>query len=325
MRTAALVLVVFTIGASSANLLLDSEWENFKVAHNKQFGSIQEHDARRAIFAENLKLINRHNAEYEAGLHTFTVGVNQYADKTNAEFVREFNGFQMSSAENKHQHQHSGVGLPKSVDWRKEGYVTPVKNQAQCGSCWAFAAVATMEGANFKKTGNLVSLSEQNLVDCVTKDYGCNGGLPADGVEYVIKNKGIDTEKSYPYTARDGRCSYSKNAIGATMSKVVAIKSGSEASLQSALATEGPVAVGIDASHFSFQFYSSGVYNERRCSTQQLDHGVTAVGYGTEDGKDYWLVKNSWGKSWGEQGYIKMARNNNNMCGIATMAIYAVA
>merc|ERR1711955_12087 len=115
----------------------------------------------------------------------------------------------------------NGEAVPAEVDWRNKGYVTPVKNQAQCGSCWAFAAVATMEGANYKKTGKLVSLSEQNLVDCVTKDFGCNGGLPADGVEYVIKNKGIDTEKSYPYTARDGRCSYSKNAIGATMSKVV--------------------------------------------------------------------------------------------------------
>jgi len=320
-----LALVLFVFGASKANLLLDSEWETFKIAHNKQFGSIQEHDARRAIFAENLRLINRHNAEYEAGLHTFTVGVNEYADMTTAEFVREFNGLHVSPYETKHRHQHNGAEMPAEVDWRTKGYVTPVKNQAQCGSCWAFAAVATMEGANYKKTGKLVSLSEQNLVDCVTKDFGCKGGYPTDAINYVVDNKGIDTESGYPYTAKDGQCKYSNGFIGATISKAVGIESGSEASLQSAVATVGPVAVGIDANHFSFHFYKKGVYHPKHCSTKDLDHGVTAVGYGTEDGKDYWLVKNSWGESWGESGYIKMARNQNNLCGISTQAVYAVA
>merc|ERR1719376_1700431 len=174
-----------------------------------------------------------------------------------------------------------------------KGYVTPVKNQAQCGSCWAFSAVVSMEGAHFKKTGKLVSLSEQNLVDCVHEDYGCRGGFPYDGVSYAIRNRGIDTEASYPYTARDGYCHFRNS--------------------------------NVDATHYSFQLYHSGVYNEPRCSSVRLDHGVAAVGYGTENGQQYYLVKNSWGSHWGEGGYIKMMRNPSNQCGIATNACYALA
>merc|ERR1712066_1043186 len=156
--------------------------------------------------------------------------------------------------------------------------------------------------------GDLVSLSEQQLMDCDHKDMACNGGLPQVPIEYVVSNDGgIDTEESYPYAMRKhSSCQYDEANKGAT-------------------ATVGPISVGIDASHFSFQLYHGGVYHSMFCSSTRLDHGVAVVGYGSEGGKDFWLVKNSWGGSWGEKGYIKMSRNRNNNCGIATMAVYASA
>jgi len=214
--------------------------------------------------------------------------------------------------------------VPKTVDWRKKGLVTPIKDQAQCGSCWAFAAVASLEGQHALSTKKLVSLSEQNLVDCSGPEgnFGCEGGLPDQGYQYIIDNKGIDTEAAYPYTAEDDQCAFNKKKIGATITKFTDIATGDESALQKAVATIGPISVGIDASQDSFQSYTSGIYDEENCSTTQLDHGVTVVGYGSENGKDYWLVKNSWGTVWGIKGYIKMSRNAQNQCGIATLASY---
>merc|ERR1712142_1344803 len=231
------------------------EWEHFKIKYGKNLLTGQEHDARKNIFANNLKFIEKHNAEHALGLHTYTVGINQFADLTNEEFVQQFTGFKAmddlpeSSVE-------IDVERPAEIDWRQKGAVTPVKNQAQCGSCWAFSTTGTIEGAYFKKTGKLVSLSEQNLMDCSRPNHGCNGGNPYMALLFTIQQGGIDTEESYPY---------------------------------------------------------------------RLDHGVLAVGYGTENGQDYYNVKNSWGKQWGLDGYIKMARNRQNNCGIATMACYAIA
>jgi len=220
----------------------------------------------------------------------------------------------------------NGKPTAQSVDWRDKGVVTPVKDQQQCGSCWAFSAVASMEGQLALNTSKLVSLSEQNLVDCSTEqgNQGCNGGLMDLAFQYVIDNNGIDTEESYPYEGFDDDCQYDPKSVGAHITSFTDIQSGSEKDLESAVTTIGPISVAIDAGHQSFQLYKSGVYNEAKCgsSERSLNHGVTAVGYGTQNGKDYWIVKNSWGTTWGTKGYILMSRNSKNQCGIATMSSY---
>jgi len=217
--------------------------------------------------------------------------------------------------------------LADAIDWREKGAVTEVKDQGQCGSCWSFSATGSVEGVHFIANGTLVSLSEQNLLDCSSSygNEGCNGGLMNWAYQYIINNKGIDTENSYPYQTRTGSCQYNADHVGATISAFKDVPAGNEDALLAAV-NEHPVAVAIDASQNSFQLYKSGVYYESRCSSSRLDHGVLAVGYGKEEnGSEYWIVKNSWGKNWGENGYLKMARNKNNNCGIATQASFPQA
>lgn len=256
----------------------------------------------------------------------YTLEMNKFGDLDAGEFANIYNGYRSrrSSSNTTAKFVATGAQLPDEVDWRTKGCVTGVKNQGQCGSCWAFSATGSLEGQHQLKTGNLVSLSEQNLVDCSGKygNDGCNGGLMDDAFEYIKANHGIDTEASYPYVARDERCRFNPSNVGATDTGYVDIKHDDENALQEASATIGPISVAIDASHSSFQMYSGGVYYEPSCSSTQLDHGVLVVGYGTYNGEAYWLVKNSWGTDWGMKGYIMMSRNRDNNCGIASEASY---
>ncbi|CAF1556507.1 unnamed protein product, partial [Didymodactylos carnosus] len=208
--------------------------------------------------------------------------------------------------------------------WRDKGYVTPVKTQGQCTSDWAFSATGSLEGQHFNATGKLVTLSEQNLIDCSTKqgNMGCVGGTANQAFQYIKDNSGIDTEDSYPYEDDDDLCRFKAESVGANITGFMNITSKNESALQEAVATIGPISAVIDASHNSFQLYKQGVYHELFCSQIHLNLAVLVVGYGTESGTDYWLVKNSWGVSWGDQGYIKMTRNKRNECGIATSASY---
>jgi len=320
---ALLALFVAAALAASVQVKLDADasWTAWKAKYNKNYLSAEEDAVRKAIFEKNVAYINKHNSQG----HSYTLGMNQFGDLTNAEYQAMYLT-KMVPTRNGSAFVQGNEIVPDSVDWRTQGYVTPIKDQGQCGSCWSFSTTGSFEGAHFKATGKLVSFSEQNLVDCSTKqgNQGCNGGLMDNAFTYIIQNGGLDTEASYPYTARDGTCKYNPANSGGTLSKFVDVTSGSETALESAVATIGPVSVAIDASHNSFQFYKSGVYNELLCSSKNLDHGVLAVGYGTDAGKDYWIVKNSWGTSWGNQGYILMSRNKKNQCGIATAASYPI-
>jgi cathepsin L len=290
--------------------------------HDKAYSS-EEFQTRYAIFKSNMDYV----AEWNSRNSETVLGLNVMADLTNEEYQSIYLGTRvdLTDAGRLVEDVDDVVPTADTVDWRTKGAVTPIKNQGQCGSCWSFSTTGSVEGAYFLSTGNLVSLSEQNLMDCSTSygNQGCNGGLMDNAFRYIIANKGLDTEASYGYTAKDGTCHYTAANSGAHISSYKDVSAGSEAALLTAV-TQQPISVAIDASHNSFQLYKSGVYYEAACSATRLDHGVLAVGYGTDGSSDYWIVKNSWGTSWGMQGYINMARNRNNNCGIATMASYPI-
>lgn len=309
--------ILFCVAVATGTVL--DEFKAFKSKYSKIYRNEAEHTHRLTAFADNLQYIARHNEEAAQGKHTFTLGVNKFADLTHEEWQAKFN--QRKNVEDKPVQNSEPIdGRAAEVDWREQGYVTEVKDQGQCGSCWSFGATGSMEGAIFKKTGELTSLSEQNLVDCDHNSNACNGGLEIYAFDYVIGNKGINTEADYAYESGDGsrhRCRYDATKTTLTISSYTEYARGEEL-MTNTLATEGPLSVGIDAGQRSFQHYSSGIYYEPNCHTLLLNHAVLAVGYGSTDDGDYYIVKNSWGTSWGDSGYVLMARNRDNNCGIAS-------
>ena len=314
-----LVLSALAVGCLAAPV--DDEFEAFKTQFNKVYESDEDERYHKSIFLNTKAYIDQHNADKSL---TYTLGINEYADIDPEMFAKERNGYLGRHNDNSTEvFVATGVKLPSSVDWREKGVVTNVKNQGQCGSCWAFSATGSLEGQHALKTGNLVSLSEQNLVDC-SKDEGnkgCKGGLMIKAFKYIKENGGIDTEESYPYKAENGRCRFKQADVGATLTGYKSIEEKDCKALKEAVATVGPISAAMDASEMSFQLYDGGIYKPRKCSSTKLDHGVLVVGYGTEDGTDYWLMKNSWGRSWGMEGYFKIAAADD-LCGICTDASY---
>ncbi|XP_033624840.1 cathepsin L1-like [Asterias rubens] len=323
-----LILTLCIAATLAVNTDLDQEWGLWKDSNQKLYDADEE-VFRRFVWEYNYKVVNEHNTRYALGHTSYTMAMNSLADLTHTEFKKRMNNYIMPNTTYKRVDSFVDTSsLPATVDWRPKGYVTPVKNQLQCGSCWAFSATGSLEGQTFNKTGKLPSLSEQNLVDCASASKyscsGCEGGQMSGAFMYVHDNNGIDSEESYPYQAKDKKCRFKRAHVAGTVKSYVSVPSMDEKALQKDVATVGPISVAIDASHQSFQLYHSGVYDEPQCSQTQLDHGVLAVGYGTEDSQDYWLVKNSWGTNWGMKGFIMMSRNVQNQCGIATDASYPI-
>ncbi|KAK1301118.1 Oryzain alpha chain [Acorus calamus] len=307
---------------------LRSMYETWLRHHGKAYNGLDEKEKRFEIFKDNVQYVDERNGDPRL---SFRLGLNRFADLTNEEYRSRFLGTRVNATRGTERRSsdryayRGGEELPESVDWREKGAVAPVKDQGSCGSCWAFSTVASVEGINQIVTGDLISLSEQELVDCdVAYNQGCNGGLMDYAFQFIINNGGIDTEEDYPYKANDGRCDTNrKNARVVSIDGYEDVPVNDEKALQKAVASQ-PVSVAIEAGGRDFQLYQSGIFTGT-CGTQ-LDHGVAAVGYGTENGKDYWIVRNSWGKNWGEAGYIRMERNVPGLatgkCGIVMEASY---
>jgi len=288
----------------------------------ERFTDKAEHDMRFNIFKDNLDQIKTHND----GDHTWSMGITQFADMTREEFEAFLarSGSQME----RHNADHdlfdpSGYGSnPNAVDWVAKGAVTPVKDQGQCGSCWAFSTTGCLEGQNFMVNGVLSSFSEQELVDCSTGDgnNGCNGGLMDYGFKFV-KESGICMESDYSYDGADGTCKSSRCTPAIAAGKVTSwtdVAQGDEDALETAVANVGPIAIAVDA-NFKWQMYSGGIMSASLCPANKLDHGVLMVGYDTSGG--YWKIKNSWASTWGENGYLRIVKGSN-ACGLANSASY---
>uniref|UniRef100_I3J686 Cathepsin L.1 n=1 Tax=Oreochromis niloticus TaxID=8128 RepID=I3J686_ORENI len=314
------VAAVLAVSSCASISLEDLEFHAWKLKIEKSYASPSEKAQRKQIWLNNRKLVLIHNALADQGLKSYCLGMTQFADMENQEYKKLISQGCLGSFNDSLPRRGSTFNrLPK-------GTVLPKTDQQQCGSCWAFSATGALEGQHFKKTGKLVPLSEQQLVDCSCKfrNNGCNGDLMNWAFQYIRDNGGVDTEKSYRYEAKDGQCRYRSNSIGAKCNGYVDVSLFEEA-LKETVATIGPISVATDISHKSLQLYESGVYDEHRCSNIHLNHAVLAVGYGTENGHDYWLEKKtSTCLHWGDKGYIKMTRNKDNQCGIATAASYTL-
>jgi len=306
-----------------------AHFSSFVSKYNKQYAS-SDLLYRYNVFKTNVDKIELHN---RAG-KSYTMGMNKFGDMPFAEFHAKYTGYNyikrdyIRSKNAPHIHDNHNVQDPASVDWRDKGAVTPIKDQGQCGSCWAFSATGSLEGAFFIKFNNSVSLSEQQLVDCsgAQGNQGCNGGLMDQAFEYVKQNGGLTSEDQYPYMAVDQDCMSPLPHSIASLSGYTDVHANDDAALQKAVVI-GPVSVAIEADQESFQFYKSGVFEDPDCG-DMLDHGVLAVGYGVENNKKYWIVKNSWGEDWGDKGYIRMVRRSDNPegeCGINMDPSYPTA
>nr|ABN50361.2 cathepsin L [Fasciola hepatica] len=313
------VLAVLTVGVFASN---DDLWHQWKRIYNKEYnGADDEH--RRNIWGKNVKHIQEHNLRHDLGLVTYKLGLNQFTDLTFEEFKAKYLIEIPRSSELLSRgipYKANKLAVPESIDWRDYYYVTEVKNQGQCGSCWAFSTTGAVEGQFRKNERASASFSEQQLVNC-TRDfgnYGCGGGYVENAYEY-LKHNGLETESYYPYQAVEGPCQYDGRLAYAKVTGYYTVHSGDEIELKNLVGTEGPAAVALDADS-DFMMYQSGIYQSQTCLPDRLTHAVLAVGYGSQDGTDYWIVKNSWGTWWGEDGYIRFARNRGNMCGIASLA-----
>ena len=315
-------ITLCTILLSATAMDMNTVFEEWKLKYGKSYDTALEHRYRFSVFAENLANIQERNAQGR----TIKLGLNKFADLTNEEFVSRNTNHYVPPTGKTDVFSPTSNPLPNEIDWSQKGAVTPVKNQGQCGSCWAFSTTGSVEGAWFLKTSQLVSLSEQQLVDCSGSEgnNGCNGGLMDNAFQYIIKNGGICSESNYSYTATQGNCQSCTPV--AKISSYVDVQPNNTEALMTAVAQQ-PVSVAVEADGLDWQFYFGGVVTDS-CGLN-LDHGVLIVGYGTDaTAGDYWKVKNSWGADWGEQGYIRIGRGAKfspaGECGIQMVPSYPV-
>ena len=313
MKAIVFALFAVALGASlRSDLYYENLFNNYAIQYGKTYLA-SEREYRKKVFSYNMDWAEKFNAQG----HSFTVGANIFADMTNTEFANsKMCGCMLKPTMTKPATPIMTPAL-EAIDWREKGAVTPVKNQASCGSCWAFSATGALEGGNFVANGKLISLSEQQLVDCDPKSNGCGGGEMYYAFEYVA-NKGICTEEEYPYHAKDEDCKDDKCTAAIHIQGYEEVPSMDGKALKAAV-SKAPVSVAVEADSAVFQMYKSGVVDSTACGTS-LNHGVLAVGFA----ENYIIVKNSWGESWGDKGYIKIAqtKKGHGICGINMDASY---
>jgi len=318
------VLCLVLLGVVFATALTPRrQFIQFQHKYNKVY-SAEEFLLRYDIFRENLKLVETMNA----GKSTPVYGVTKFFDLTPAEFQDKYlmrktvNTKHLRAEKPFHPKDLSKISIPASYDWRTKNAVTPVYNQEQCGSCWAFSTTENIESMWFLAGHTLTQLSMQQIVDCDTSDDGCGGGDPPTAYQYVMSAGGMDPLADYPYTAEDGYCSFKSSEVVAHITNwQYATQNNDENQMASELVSEGPLSICVDAS--SWQYYNGGIIMHGDGCGDSLDHCVQAVGYSTSNGTPYWIVRNSWGTDWGENGYLKVERGYN-VCGISDEATYAV-
>lgn len=301
-----------------------SRFQEFLKKENKKYSSVEEYMARFKIFKSNYLKMESFTVDSEK---SYSVGINKFADMTPQEFRRSYLNLDIKvvdTLKSKSEGLTFTTDAPAEWDWRKEGAVGPVKDQGQCGSCWAFSTVGNLEGLYYIKNKNFVQFAEQQLVDCdKDQDQGCNGGLMENAFKYIESAGGLEKSTDYKYTARDGTCKFSTTKAAVQVSSYVFAKSQDEEDIKNFLYSTGPLAIALNAD--TLQFYDGGIIDAdaSECDPQGINHGVTLVGYGSENGKDFWIVKNSWGNGWGEQGFFRMARGKGT-CGVNTYVVSAV-
>ncbi|CAO1331060.1 unnamed protein product [Diamesa serratosioi] len=318
---------VFVVGDLSS-----IEWDKFRMKYNKSYQNEMETTKRYNIFTDNLQIINEHNLKHDVNESSYKLTINEYTDRTSKE-VQLYGTTQSGGVYHNYSEFYYGeyfykehsAEAPDEIDWRLKGAVTNVKNQLPCGSCWAFAAAGALEGQYFKKTGKLISLSAQNLVDCSTwiGNIGCDGGSLAFSFIHIMSQGGIESEASYPYEGVDGKCRFNHTNVEMTCLGVGHLYDEDEESLKKLVANIGPTSVMIKVNE-NLQHYDSGIYYVPDWQSSKIYHAMLIVGYGTDYGtkQDYWLIKNSFGSNWGDNGYMKIARNRDNNCGIVNLVSY---
>jgi len=313
-------------GDENLDSLVDTNFEYFMDKFNIYYDDVEEYFYRKYVFSTNYIKIIEHNAKN----HGYKLGLNRFSDMTVDEYAETLltlsgpitgpknKPYDKSYHKSYHKSYKNGT-LPSSVDWRKSGKVNAVKDQGNCGSCWAFSATSALESAYAIKYGKLYNLAEQELVDCDTVDQGCNGGLMDNAWQWVSANGGMMKTSDYPYKASESGCKFEKNKTVVNVKSYKDVLAGDEQAVITALAQQ-PVSVAINANVQTFMFYESGVYNDTSCDQgpSALDHGVVLVGYAPT----YYILRNSWGTYWGEDGYMRMARGNT--CGVLDAVSFPV-
>lgn len=305
---------------------------DFAAQTGKTYASQAERTLREGVFAARKSLVDSSNAAFSAGSSSYELAINAFSDLTNAEFLKQLTGNRKSAQGDQKANAHrqavevpSGVSIPEQFDWREKGGVTPVKFQGECGSCWSFAVTGAIEGHVFRKTGRLPNLSEQNLVDCGKEEFGlvgCDGGFQEYGFEFVTTQTGIAGADKYPYLDKKDTCKYKAALKNAEITGFATVPPQDETKMKEVIATLGPLACSINGLE-TLLLYKRGIYADDECNKGEVNHSVLVVGYGSENGQDYWIVKNSWDKAWGEDGYFRLPRGKN-FCGIASECSYPI-